>query len=80
MHAVQKLKAVQVMALAVCFLSSTMEPSTSSVRTMQTRSPGVQQHQTMILTACGATALVSELHRSNGVEDVNWGSRLMKRR
>lgn len=80
MHAVQKLKAVRVMARVVCFPSSTMEPSTTSVRTMKTTIPGVQQQQTMILTACGVAAMVSKLHCTNGVEDVNWGNRLMKRR
>ena len=61
MRAVWKPKAGQVMARAVCFLSFIMEPSTLSVQTMKTRNPGVLQHLTMTLMACGDFALVSKL-------------------
>ena len=46
------------MAHVVCFLSSTMEPNTLNARTIQTRNPGVLQHLTMTLMACGDIALV----------------------
>ena len=46
------------MVHVVCSLSSTMEPNTLNARTIRTRNPGVLQHLTMTLMACGDIALV----------------------
>ena len=46
------------MALAACFRSFIMEPSTLSALTKTSNSLGVLQHLTMTLTACGDTVLV----------------------